>query len=67
MVSKGNKSQTKILVRYKLGGGRKMTPNGEKVEMLKKEIELVMERNRNETYLKSLLTRALVLEKLHNK
>lgn len=39
-----------------------MTPNGEKVEMLKKEIELVMERNKNETYLKSLLTRALVLE-----
>lgn len=29
-----------------------MTPNGEKVEMLKKEIELVMERNKNETYLK---------------
>lgn len=44
-----------------------MTPNGEKLEMLKKEIKLVMERNRNETYLKSLLTRALVLEKLHNK
>lgn len=44
-----------------------MTPNEEKLEMLKKEIELVMERNRNETYLKSLLTRALVLEKLHNK
>ena len=44
-----------------------MTPNGEKVEMLKKEIELVMERNKNETYLKSLLTSALVLEKLHNK
>ncbi len=44
-----------------------MTPNGEKVEMLKKEIELVMERNKNEIYLKSLLTRALVLEKLHNK
>lgn len=52
---------------HKLGGGREMTPNGEKVEMLKKEIELVMERNKNETYLKSLLTRALVLEKLHNK
>lgn len=67
MVSKGNKSQTKILVRYKLGGGREMTPNGETVDMLKKEIELVMERNKNETYLKSLLTRALVLEKLHNK
>lgn len=44
-----------------------MTLNGEKVEMLKKEIELVMERNKNEIYLKSLLTRALVLEKLHNK
>ena len=44
-----------------------MTPNGERLEMLKKELELVMERNRNETYLKSLLTRALVLEKLHNK
>ena len=51
----------------KLGGGREMTPNGETVDMLKKEIELVMERNKNETYLKSLLTRALVLEKLHNK
>lgn len=44
-----------------------MTPNGGKVEMLKKEIELVIKRNKNETYLKSLLTRALVLEKLHNK
>ena len=44
-----------------------MTPNGETVDMLKKEIELVMERNKNETYLKSLLTRALVPEKLHNK
>lgn len=44
-----------------------MTPNGETVDMLKKEIELVMERKKNETYLKSLLTRALVLEKLHNK
>ena len=43
-----------------------MTPNGETVDMLKKEIELVMERNKNENYLKSLLTRALVLEKLHN-
>lgn len=44
-----------------------MTPNGETVDMLKKEIELVMERNKNENYLKSLLTRALVLGKLHNK
>lgn len=44
-----------------------MTPKKENADMLKKEIELVMERNRNETYLKSLLTRALVLEKLHNK
>ena len=52
---------------HKLEGGRRMTPNGERLEMLKKEIELVMERNKNETYLKSLLTRALVLEKLHNK
>ena len=44
-----------------------MTPKKENADMLKKEIELVMERNRNETYLKSLLTRALVLEQLHNK
>ena len=44
-----------------------MEQKNENVDILKKEIELVMERNRNETYLKSLLTRALVLEKLHNK
>lgn len=42
-----------------------MTPKKENVDMLKKEIKLVIDRNRNEKYLKSLLTRALVLEKLH--
>lgn len=44
-----------------------MTPKEETVAMLKKEIELIMDRNKDETYLKSLLTRALILEKLHKK
>lgn len=41
-----------------------MTPNEKNVDMLRKEIELVMDRNKDETYLKSLLMRALILEKL---
>lgn len=44
-----------------------MTPKEETIDMLRKEIELILERNRNETYLKSVLTRALILEKLHKK
>lgn len=44
-----------------------MTPKEEVVDMLKKEIELVLERNKSEAYLKSLLMRALILEKLHKK
>ena len=39
----------------------------ENVDMLKKEIELILERNKDEKYLKSLLTRALILEKLYKK
>lgn len=39
----------------------------ENVAMLKKEIELILERNKDEKYLKALLTRALILEKLHKK
>lgn len=44
-----------------------MTPNEETISVLKKEIELVMDRNKDETYLKSLLTRALILEKIRKK
>lgn len=42
-----------------------MTPREEPVDTLRKEIELVLARNKNENYLKALLTRALILEKLH--
>ena len=38
--------------------------NKEKLEIIKKEIEFVLNRNKNEEYLKSILIRALVLEKL---
>ena len=37
------------------------------VDILKKEIELVLDRNKDENYLKSLLTRALILEKIYKK
>ncbi len=39
----------------------------ENVDMLKKEIELILERNKDEKYLRDLLMRALILEKLHKK
>ena len=38
-----------------------MTPRKETVDT----IELVLARNKNENYLKALLARALILEKLH--
>lgn len=38
--------------------------NKEKLEIIKKEIEFVLNRNKNEEYLKSILIRALILEKL---
>lgn len=44
-----------------------MTPKKENVAMLRKEIEFVMDRNKDKTYLKSLLTRALILENLRKK
>ena len=52
---------------HRLGGGRNMTPKEETVDMLKKEIKLILERNRDVPCLKSLLTRALILEKIHHK
>lgn len=44
-----------------------MMPDEVDIDMLRKEIELILERNRNATYLKSLLTHALILEKLYKK
>jgi hypothetical protein len=44
-----------------------MTPRKETINTLRKEIELVLTRNEYESYLKALLTRALILEKLYNK
>lgn len=38
-----------------------MEQKNENVDILKKEIELVLDRNKDENYLKSLLTRALIL------
>lgn len=38
--------------------------NKEKLEIIKKEIEFVLNRNKNEEYLKSILIRALILEKI---
>ena len=38
-----------------------MTPRKETVDTLRKEIELVLARNKNENYLKALLTRALIV------
>lgn len=38
--------------------------NKEKLEIIKKEIEFVLNRNKNEEYLKSILIRALILENL---
>ena len=43
-----------------------MEQKNENVDILKKEIELV-DRNKDENYLKSLLTRALILEKIYKK
>ena len=44
-----------------------MMPDEVDIDMLRKEIELILKRNRNATYLKSLLTGALILEKLYKK
>ena len=44
-----------------------MEQKNENVDILKKEIELVLDRNKDENYLKSLLTRALILEKIYKK
>lgn len=44
-----------------------MTPNEGNVALLRKEIEFVLDRNKDETYLKSVLTRALILENLYKK
>jgi hypothetical protein len=48
-------------------GGHFMEQKNENVDILKKEIELVLDRNKDENYLKSLLTRALILEKIYKK
>lgn len=44
-----------------------MTPKEESVNIIRKEIGLILDRDKDETYLKSVLTRALILEKLHKK
>lgn len=44
-----------------------MEQKNENVDILKKEIELVLDRNKDENYLKSMLTRALILEKIYKK